>query len=88
MGSQNGLKRKEMLRAFRRQKGKCHICGVPMNLSIDLADDLRATADHVIPKSEGGWIKGNIKAAHAFCNRKRGNRPIGAARTEDHPHGQ
>lgn len=36
----------------------------------------RATADHVIPKSSGGPVKGNIKAAHARCNHQRGNKPI------------
>ena len=73
MGSQNKTKRNEMLRMFKRQKGKCHICDLPMNLSQDLHNMDRATADHLIPKSFGGPVKGNIKAAHAKCNYARGN---------------
>jgi 5-methylcytosine-specific restriction endonuclease McrA len=76
MGSQNATKQREMERAFRRQKGRCHLCGGPMNLSKDLDNEDRATADHLIPKSLGGWVKGNIKAAHARCNKARGNRPV------------
>lgn len=73
MGSQNKTKRKAMLKAFKKQRGKCHICEHSMNLSNDLKNMDRATSDHVIPKSFGGPIKGNIKAAHARCNFARGN---------------
>lgn len=76
MGSQNKTKRQELERAFRRQKGKCSLCDQPMNMSKDLTNELRATADHIIPKSLGGWVKGNINAAHARCNYARGNMPI------------
>lgn len=76
MGSQNKLKRAEMLKAFSRQRGRCHLCGEPMNQSKDQKDGKRATADHVIPKSMGGPVKGNIKAAHADCNVARGNGPV------------
>lgn len=76
MGSQNNGKRRELEKMFSRQKGQCHLCGEQMSLSKDLTNMLRATADHVIPKSMGGWVKGNIKAAHAQCNYDRGNKPI------------
>lgn len=76
MGSQNAAKRKALEKSFKKQRGKCHLCGEPMNMSKDLNNDLRATADHIIPKSQGGAIDGNIRAAHAICNRYRGNRPI------------
>ena len=76
MGSQNAGKRREMLKSFHRQRGKCHLCGGAMNLSLELDNDARATADHIIPKSMGGWVKGNIKAAHARCNYARSNRPV------------
>lgn len=76
MGSQNKTKRNEMLKAFKRQRGKCHLCGEPMNLSQDQNNPDRATADHIVPKSHGGPVKGNIAAAHAKCNYARGNKPI------------
>jgi len=72
----NKSKRLEMEHAFKRQNGLCHLCGKPMNLSKDLNNHDRATADHIIPKSLGGWTKGNIKAAHAKCNLRRGNKPV------------
>lgn len=76
MGRQNKTKRKELERAFRRQKGKCHLCGKQMSQSLSKDDEMRATADHVVPKSHGGNINGNIMAAHAVCNHRRGNRSI------------
>lgn len=73
MGSQNKTKRNEMLKAFKRQKGRCWLCGEQMKLSDDWEHPLSATADHILPKSLGGSIKGNIKAAHRKCNNERGN---------------
>lgn len=74
MGQKNNeRKRKAMLKAFKRQNGRCYLCGEPMSLSNDLKDRRRATADHVIPKSKGGAIEGNIKAAHEICNTRRGS---------------
>ncbi len=75
MGTQNETKKREMLKAFKRQRGLCWICEKPMNMQFqDLNNQERATADHVIPKSMGGWVRGNIKAAHAKCNSNRGNK--------------
>jgi 5-methylcytosine-specific restriction endonuclease McrA len=76
MGSQTELKRKLLIKAFGRQKGKCHICGVQMSLSKDPNDPMRATADHLLPKSLGGQISGNIAAAHYGCNHRRGNKRL------------
>ena len=76
MANQNKAKRKALERSFKRQKGRCHLCGDQMSMSLDDNDDKRATADHVTPKSMGGAIQGNIKAAHALCNRTRGNMAI------------
>jgi len=73
MGSQNKTKRNEMIKAYKRQKGKCWICGDQMLLNVGAENPKRATADHVVPKSLGGRVKGNIKAAHRICNIKRGN---------------
>jgi 5-methylcytosine-specific restriction endonuclease McrA len=47
-----------------------------MNAPKHLDDPMRATADHIIPKSFGGKLIGNIKAAHAKCNVERGNKII------------
>ena len=76
MGSQNDLKRKLLAKAISRQRGKCHICGTQMTSPKNMDDPMRATADHILPKSLGGAISGNIAAAHAKCNHERGNKRI------------
>ena len=76
MGSQNKAKRKAMEKAFKRQKGRCALCNEPMNQSKDPQNKMRATADHIVPKSKGGAIAGNIQAVHSVCNSKRGNMHI------------
>lgn len=75
MGSQNKAKREELKKAIKAQNNLCWLCGEPMTARSKLDDPRRATADHVVPKSHGGAIRGNIKAAHAICNVKRGNAP-------------
>lgn len=35
--------------------------------------ELRATKEHVIPRSHGGGSDSNIVAAHSKCNHERGN---------------
>lgn len=74
MGSQNATKRREMEKAFKRQGGRCWLCGKPMKLNGHPYSRNTATADHIIPKSMGGGLVGNIKAAHRACNMKRGNK--------------
>jgi 5-methylcytosine-specific restriction endonuclease McrA len=76
--SQNKTKSKEKEKAFKRQGGLCWICNKPMKLKADPNDPLVASADHVIPRSLGGPVKGNIKAAHRKCNIERGNNYQGA----------
>lgn len=71
-GGQNKTKRDCLLKAIKYQRNKCHLCGLPMDSSKDLSNPMRATADHVIPKSLGGMVKGNINAAHSICNQQRG----------------
>ncbi len=64
--------------AFRLQGGRCHYCGVRM----DAADSkgplaLRCTAEHLIPRSDGGADRAsNIVAACGHCNRTRHKRKV------------
>jgi 5-methylcytosine-specific restriction endonuclease McrA len=49
----------------------CWLCGKPGYVD----DPLQA--DHVIPRSKGGTnVRSNYHAAHASCNRSRGNRDV------------
>ncbi|NLD53896.1 MAG: HNH endonuclease [Burkholderiaceae bacterium] len=73
--------------AFHRQCRRCYYCGVTMWLlspdelpggspSAAAADRLRCTAEHLVPKSEGGPdTVSNIVAACAHCNHTRHRRP-------------
>jgi len=73
-------------RAFLAQSKCCYYCGVIMWLASPgelpgprlprrAAALLRRTAEHLVPRSEGGQdIAGNIAAACAHCNRTRHKR--------------
>lgn len=58
-------------RLYKRQGGRCAICGEPMSRRED--DPHRATLDHVMPRSLGGGgsIR-NLRAAGMSCNTSRG----------------
>lgn len=70
--------RSVLLMLFARQCGKCFYCGAPMRLvprgvHHDGRRDL-ATIDHKIPVCAGGRSnRGNLVAAHAGCNRAKGD---------------
>ena len=63
--------RRTVARVIRRDDGICHLCGLPG------AD----SADHLVPRSQGGSDRlDNLRAVHhnagARCNRIRGDRSI------------
>jgi 5-methylcytosine-specific restriction endonuclease McrA len=56
-----------------RDKWTCHLCGAPVPRDGLGDQDVRPTRDHLIPRSLGGTnAMGNLKLAHAHCNRRRG----------------
>lgn len=68
-------------RAYRRATARlranssvCWICGLQIDLDLPYTDAMSFTADHVVPRSKGGSLLGELKAAHRSCNSKRGNR--------------
>ena len=62
--------------AFHRQGGRCYYCGVTMSPpSASGCDRLTCTAEHLLPRSEGGDDKpDNIVAACYHCNQTRHRR--------------
>lgn len=62
---------------LRRDHNTCHLCGGYITHGA-------GTADHLRPVSLGGAIYDprNLKAAHMWCNRVRGNRDVTAARPD------
>ncbi|KAA0021815.1 HNH endonuclease [Antrihabitans cavernicola] len=69
-------------RAYRRAKNRlrqnartCWLCGKWIDVDLPSNDPMSWTADHVIPRSKGGHLLGELRAAHRSCNSSRGNRP-------------
>lgn len=65
-----------------QQSGLCALCRKPMLRSRFEAPHarvwvkLRATFDHIVPRSKGGSDKPeNLQLAHASCNKIKGNDP-------------
>jgi 5-methylcytosine-specific restriction endonuclease McrA len=59
------------------QEGECCHCGkqlgpYPWQDEPELRDGW--TREHVLPRSRGGRLPGNVLLAHASCNRRRGNK--------------
>lgn len=61
---------------LRSQSTVCHLCGTEIDTSLPYTHAMSWTADHVIPRSRGGHLLGEMKAAHRSCNAKRGNQPL------------
>jgi endogenous inhibitor of DNA gyrase (YacG/DUF329 family) len=54
---------------FRRDKGICGICGMPVPYDKDPFNIWAATIDHIIPLSQGGTHEAtNCQLAHRICN--------------------
>jgi 5-methylcytosine-specific restriction endonuclease McrA len=65
-----------VLHCLREQGGLCWLCRKPLRRQ-------DATVDHVIPKIRGGNnSRGNLVAAHAICNVKKGSRSPTRPKTE------
>ncbi|RJO79323.1 HNH endonuclease [Nocardia panacis] len=78
-GKRNGLDHRAYRRAkaaLRRESRVCWICGQPIDTSLTQEDGrgMDWTADHVTPRSKGGHLLGELRAAHRACNAARGNR--------------
>lgn len=64
------------LTLYNKQLGACAICGLQMLLKATdngKIHKMSATLDHIIPKNKGGGHNiENLRAAHSWCNAKRG----------------
>jgi hypothetical protein len=62
---------------FKRDGGRCKICGRKLNLKRRQHHPLKATVDHIVPVSIGGkHEKKNTQLACLKCNMLKGNRVI------------
>lgn len=56
-------------RLYKRDKGICKICGLPIPSSTDPTNMWSATRDHIVPLSKGGeHSMANCQLAHRMCN--------------------
>lgn len=54
---------------YKRDKGICQICGLPVYTKDDAPPRLKPHCDHIIPLNRGGTnMSDNIQLTHAFCN--------------------
>ncbi|WP_416382337.1 HNH endonuclease [Nocardia transvalensis] len=75
--SNKGLNHRAYVRAtkkLRKESQVCWICGQPIDVTLPHTDRMSWTADHVTPRSLGGHLLGELRAAHRACNASRGNR--------------
>lgn len=62
-------------RTIARSKPACHICGNPINYTLDWLDPMAYVVDHVIPLHRGGPdTLANKAAAHRQCNRSKSDK--------------
>lgn len=55
--------------SIKRTGAACHICGEPIDYTLDSSQPRSFVVDHVIPLAKGGLdILDNKKAAHRSCN--------------------
>lgn len=79
-----GLDHRAYRRATKRLRATssvCWICGKEIDTSLPATDRMSWTADHVVPRSKGGALLGELKAAHRACNSSRGNKALTQADT-------
>ncbi len=64
---------------FIRDKGICWLCRIEVPVDVPRNDPLRASMDHVVPRSRGGKHNAeNLRLAHLICNSLRQDKPIAA----------
>lgn len=86
----NGHRRREVVRWLKATGDhRCHICGMPIDMSLRFPDPMSWSCDEIVPVSLGGspYDRDNVAEAHLVCNERRGNRmvvPKGLAGPEIH----
>lgn len=64
----------EKAKAKRRtQPTLCHLCSLPIDLTLPYYDKMAFTLDHLEAIATGGHILGKTMPAHRSCNSKKGD---------------
>lgn len=71
----NGRPRQRLLAQVRDEEPNCHLCGRPIDLTLDTQrHPLASCVDELVPRSLGGSAidRSNCRHAHRLCNEIRG----------------
>ena len=69
MTQRSSANRQRLRRTIARSKPACHICGQPIDYTLDHLDPMSFVIDHVVPLAKGGADDAsNVAAAHRTCN--------------------
>lgn len=74
-----GRPRRRLTALVRARESHCHLCGYPIDLSLDrLRHPLASCIDELRPRHHGGnpLDPTNCRHAHRVCNGSRGTQPI------------
>ena len=74
----NGSRRRALAARVRASGEPCHLCGLPVDLSLPAGHPLSFELDELVPVSRGGspTDPANVAPAHRCCNQWRGAKPM------------
>ena len=78
-------KRDALKRRARREGSGCHLCGKPIDYTLDYRHPMAFTADHIDAVGAGGSMTGPLEPAHRSCNSRRGKKPLVAVKRAQKP---
>ena len=57
---------------YKRDAGKCHLCGKHISLKLAHPHPMSCVVDHIIPMARGGTgLASNLHVAHKVCNERK-----------------
>lgn len=78
-------KRDALRRQAKRNNTPCHLCGKPIDFTLDWKHPMAFTADHLEAIAAGGRMLGDLAPAHRSCNSRRGKKPLGTTKRASPP---
>lgn len=75
--NRNSAQRERDRQTIRRSGAGCHICGQPIDYTLNYLEPMAFEVDHVVPLARGGADDlSNKRAAHRRCNSKKRTRDV------------
>jgi len=81
---QNGHRWRTLRARVVHDEDECALCGEPVDKDLPYPHPGSPVVDHLIPLARGGpeYDRANLALMHRSCNRAKGTKPLGRARTE------